>query len=84
MRVAIRGGRGVRPGARRLPLPAVLAALVLLVPATPALADSLPPVPIDVTETVGASDGAAALPPMPRLRGAASGTWFTMAGAGGW
>jgi len=51
----------VRPGARRLPLPAVLAALVLLVPATPALADSLPPVPIDVTETVGASDGAAAL-----------------------
>jgi PKD domain len=63
MRVAIRGGRGVRPGARRLPLPAVLAALVLLVPATPALADSLPPVPIDVTETVGASDGAAALPP---------------------
>jgi len=46
-----------------LPLPAILAAAVLLVPAAPALGDSLPPVSIDVTETVGASDGPVALPP---------------------
>jgi hypothetical protein len=63
MRVAIRGGRGVRPWARRLPLLAVLAALALLVLVAPALGDSLPAVPIDVTETVGASDGSVALPP---------------------
>lgn len=53
----------MRPWARRLPLPAILVALVLLVPVAPALADALPTVPIEVTETVGASDGSTALPP---------------------
>jgi hypothetical protein len=63
MRVAIRGGRGARPWARRSTLPAILAAVVVLVAAAPALGDSLPPVSIDVTETVGASVGSVALPP---------------------
>jgi hypothetical protein len=63
MRVAVRGGRGVRPWARRFTLPALLAAAALLGLAAPALGDSLPPVSIDVTESVGASDGSVALPP---------------------
>jgi hypothetical protein len=63
MRVAVRGGRGVRPWARRFSLLAILAAVVVLVPAAPALGDALPPVSIDVAETVGASEGSVALPP---------------------
>ncbi len=53
----------MRPWAWRLTLPAVLAATLVLGLAAPALGDSLPPVSIDVGETVGATDGPVALPP---------------------
>jgi hypothetical protein len=46
-----------------LPLPALLAVAIMFVSTAPAVGDSLPPVSIDVTESVGASDGPVALPP---------------------